>query len=314
MKFRYLLILILPLAQLLIAAEPIKPIPLSIQVDRPLAHFGKRLFFDKRLSKDGTIACVSCHKLNETAYGTDLSAVSKGVNGRQGLRNSPTVYNSVFNFKQFWDGRADTLAHQAIEPVVNSVEMAMKNWDEAIDSIDDDPYYQSLVNSLFDGKFTAKNIQLAIAEFEKTLISPNSPFDQFLRGDNDAISQQQKRGYALFKSYGCIACHQGVNVGGNLFQKIGVMKDINLHKNINKDLGRFSVTGNEWDKHVFKVPSLRLAVKTPPYFHDGSVATIEEAVDIMIKFQLGRQVPEKDRAAIISFLNSLVGTIPKVNP
>jgi len=140
----------------------------------------------------------------------------------------------------------------------------------------------------------------------------NSPFDQYLKGNVNAINDQQKKGYRLFKAYGCVACHQGQNVGGNMFQKFGVLQDITLEPGtLSKDLGRYNVTRNGWDKRVFKVPSLRLVTKTAPYFHDGSVATLEEAVDIMIKFQLGREVPQEDRQAIIAFLGTLVGELPK---
>ncbi len=292
--------------------EPISPIPLNIITDVNKVALGKKLFFDKSLSVDDTISCASCHDL-AMKYGTDLTSVSMGVKGQFGERNSPTVFNSTYNFLQFWDGSAKDLAHQAASPVINPVEMGMESWSDAIEKLSKINDYNHFFEAAYgDSKVTEQRVTDSIAEFEKTLTTPNSLFDKYLRGNKEALNSEQIRGYKLFKSYGCVSCHQGVNVGGNMFQKFGVLKDINLNKNnLNKDLGRFNVTGNEWDKRVFKVPSLRLAVKTPPYFHDGSVATIEEAVDIMIEFQLGREVPIKDRQSIIAFLGTLVGDIPE---
>ena len=291
--------------------EPITPLPLSVQVNAAKAKLGGALFSDKRLSANNKISCASCHDLSK-GHGTDLKQFSTGIDGQLGGRNAPTVYNAVFNFTQFWDGRADSLASQALGPVTNPIEMGMSSWDDVVDKLKGDAAYEKSFKSVYGAKMTAETIVDAIAEFEKTLITSNSSFDQYLRGDKKAITETQKRGYKLFKSYGCIACHQGQNVGGNMYQKFGVLEDIVLQNgSLARDLGRYNVTKNEWDKRVFKVPSLRLAVKTPPYFHDGSIATIEEAVDVMIKFQLGRKVPEADREAIIAFLGSLVGDLPK---
>jgi len=296
----------------LYGGEPITPLPLSVKVNPAKVQLGKSLFFDKRLSVDNTISCASCHELSRS-YGTDLRSGSIGVDGQIGGRNSPTVYNAVFNLSQFWDGRADSLASQALGPVTNPIEMGMSSWDEVVDKLKSDSSYEASFKSIYGGSMTAIRIADAIAEFEKTLITANSPFDQFLRGSSGAITKAQKRGYRLFKSYGCVSCHQGKNVGGNMYQKLGVLEDIVLHSSsLSNDLGRYNVTKNEWDKRVFKVPSLRLAVKTPPYFHDGSVATIEEAVGVMIKFQLGRKVPKADRRDIIDFLGTLVGELPSV--
>ncbi|WP_223787770.1 cytochrome-c peroxidase [Marinicella meishanensis] len=295
------------------ATEPtfITPIPQHMAVDEAKAKLGKTLFFDKRLSTDNSISCATCHDLNG-AFGADGQQFSSGVNGLQGTRNSPTVFNAVFNFKQFWDGRAHDLVEQARGPVTNPVEMGMATWTEVVRKLADDSQYVEAFQQIYGQGINEDLIVDAIAEYEKQLITPNSPFDQFLNGDESAITAKQKKGYELFKAYGCVSCHQGKNVGGNMFQKMGVLKDINLQSgSLNEDLGRYEVTKNEWDKRVFKVPSLRLAVKTAPYFHDGSVKTIEEAVDIMIEFQLGRTVPKDDRSSIIAFLESLVGEIPE---
>lgn len=296
------------------SSEPIEPIPESVPTDAAKVALGKALFYDTRLSKNNNQNCASCHELSSKSYGTDLAATSTGSLGSLGVRNSPTVYNSVFNFTQFWDGRAAHLAEQAQGPVVNPVEMSMANWDEAAAKIKDDPKYQKQFGALYNGEISMNTITDAIAEFEKTLITPNSPFDRWLKGDKNALTEEQKLGYERFKQYGCIACHQGRNVGGNMYQKFGILKDITQNTqfpSLGKDLGRFDITGNDADKHFFRVPSLRLVAKTPPYFHDGSVKTLDEAVKIMIEYQLGREVPQQDVDAIIAFLHSLVGELPK---
>lgn len=292
--------------------EPIQPLPDTVVVNKEKAELGKRLFFETRLSSDGTISCASCHDLN--LWGAESTNVSEGVKQALGDRNSPTVYNSFYNFKQFWDGRADSLSHQAESPVVNPVEMGMSSWDDAVEKLKHDQTprkdssYTEAFMSVYSADISKELIVDAIAEYEKTLVTINAPFDRFLKGEQNAISEIQKKGYGLFKSYGCVACHQGANVGGNMFQKFGVLNDISGQAGtLSQDLGRYNVTKNEWDKRVFKVPSLRLAIKTAPYFHNGSVKTIQEAVQIMIEYQLGRSVPTEDRDAIIAFLGSLVG-------
>lgn len=293
------------------APEPIEPIPASLAIDSAKAELGQRLFFDAGLSRSGDVSCASCHDLG-TKFGTDLRTVSVGIDGRMGRRNSPTVLNAALNFKQFWDGRVDGLTEQAEQPVINPDEMGWSDWSEAVGNVEST--YDADFQRIYGQATNAEDIQHALAEFQKTLLTPNSRFDQYLLGDRSVLSEQEKQGYGYFKSYGCSACHQGANVGGNMFQTFGVLKDINLRAQGNVDLGRYEVTNNEWDKHVFKVPSLRLAVHTPPYFHDGSVETIEEAVNIMIEYQLGRSVPTDHRDDIIAFLHSLVGDLPELTP
>lgn len=278
------------------AREPISPIPMTSDVDPKIAALGKKLFFEKRLSKDGTFSCHTCHLLDK--YGVDL--VPASLDGRFSKRNSPTIFNVKFNFKQLWDGRAADL-HKQLDG------LGPFDWDRGFELLKSDAEYPTLFKEAFGKNVSIELIKIAIVEYEKTLITPNSPFDQFLNGDKAAISQKAKNGYALFKKYGCIACHQGVNVGGNIFQKFGIIKDINLRAKATNDLGRYNVTKNEWDKFVFKVPSLRLAVHTPPYFHDGSVKTIQEAVGIMVEFQLQRTVPDSEIEQIIEFLKTLPG-------
>ena len=295
------------------AQEPIEPISAATSINTAKANLGKQLFFDTRLSIDSTISCASCHDLKD-GFGTDLKRVSTGVGGKLGRRNAPTVFNSSLSFKQMWDGRATDLAEQASFPVIDPKEMGYRSWTEAAEKIGSLRDYTAAFQAVFGKPADADSIQDSLAEFQRTLTTPDAPFDRYLKGDESAISAQQIRGYGFFKSYGCSACHQGANVGGNMFQRFGVLKDINLRAPGSVvDLGRFEVTKNEWDKHVFKVPSLRLAVKTPPYFHDGSAKTIQDAVDIMIEFQLGRTVATDHRDDIIAFLDSLVGTIPEVS-
>lgn len=299
---------------LALAGEPISPIPDKLDTDPDKVALGMLLFNDPRMSINQNQTCASCHSLAPEGYGADVgNAVSAGsVPGKFGGRNSPTVLNSALNFVQFWDGRAAHLAEQAEGPVVNPVEMGMPSWDEVVKRISAIPTYKEQFGKLYNGEISKATITNAIAEFEKTLLTPDSPFDRYLKGDSNALTAQQKRGYELFKSYGCIACHQGQNVGGNMYQKFGILKDIAQDSGtLGRDMGRFEVTGNEMDKHVFKVPSLRLVSKTPPYFHDGSVKTLDGAVKVMVDYQLGRTVPQKDIDDIVSFLESLAGELPQ---
>lgn len=286
--------------------EPIKPIPLKIELDEKKVKLGDKLFHDVRLSHDNTISCATCHKL--TAGGTDHLPCSVGIRGTIGHLNAPTVFNSGFNFKQFWDGRAETLEAQIDGPTHNKGEMG-SSWSEIIGKLEREPDYVTTFNALYAEGITHHNIKEAIATFERSLYTPNSRFDQFLRGDN-VLTSEEKEGYRRFKTLGCISCHQGVNVGGNMFQAFGIMGDYfgQRKKNIvSSDLGRFNVTGDEKDKHVFKVPGLRNVAITAPYFHDGSAQTLEEAIIIMGKYQLGRHLSTEDVTFIVKFLKTLTG-------
>jgi cytochrome c peroxidase len=234
-------------------------------------------------------------------------ARSVGVNGALGDVNSPTVFNSSLNFKQFWDGRATTLEEQAAGPIHNPKEMAT-SWKEIIAKLSKDTHYKSQFKDLY-GTLSETAVANALAEFEKSLITPNSRFDKFLLGDADALTQEEKDGYLLFKSYGCASCHQGVNAGGNLFEKFGVMGNYFADRgNITKaDLGRFNVTQKESDKYQFKIPSLRNVSLTPPYFHDGHAKTLSDAVKVMAKYQLGKKISDEDTRRIVQFLDTLTG-------
>ena len=287
--------------------EAIKPLPLQQELNLKLVALGDRLFHDKRLSQDNTISCASCHVLS--SGGTDRAARSVGVGGARGGIKAPTVYNSGFNFVQFWDGRAETLEKQAAGPVHNPLEMA-SNWSEVLTKLNSDPEAVKAFEELFPEGVTEQAVVTAIAEFERSLVTVNSRFDRWLRGDDDALTLFELRGFGLFKSYGCISCHQGVNVGGNLFAYMGAMGDYfsdRGRKLTEADMGRFNVTHNVDDKHFFKVPSLRLAAINPPYFHDGSVNSLSEAVLTMGRYQLGREIPQDEIEAIVAFLHSLVG-------
>ena len=291
-------------ARAAVAGEPIQPVPQSLQQNPARAELGRRLFRDPRLSGNGRVSCASCHDLERA--GSDGLQHSPGLHGRPTAVNTPTVLNAALNFRQFWDGRADTLEMQADQVMQNPDEMG-GNWEDILRKLAADPAYKAPFAAAYRDGVTRANVQNAIATYQRTLITPNSRFDRYLRGEEDAINAAEKAGYAKFKQYGCVACHQGVNVGGNMFQKFGVMGDYfkARGKPTPADLGRFQVTKLETDKHVFKVPSLRNVVRTAPYFHDGSVNTLQEAVDIMFRYQLGRVASAEDKTSIILFLNTL---------
>ncbi|HEX7634823.1 MAG TPA: cytochrome-c peroxidase [Noviherbaspirillum sp.] len=286
--------------------EPIKPIPVENRLDTRKVALGERLFHDKRLSKDNSISCASCHSL--TQGGADGRTMSIGVGGAIGATNTPTVFNSSLNFRQFWDGRANSLEEQIDGPIHNPKEMG-SSWAEVLARLSKDADLSAQFREIYPTGLQTKNVRDALATFERSLLTPNARFDKYLRGDTKALSASEIKGYQLFKSYGCVACHQGVNVGGNMFQTFGVMADyFSKRGNITQaDLGRYNVTKNEADKHVFKVPGLRNVALTAPYFHDGSARNLSEAVDVMFKYQLGRDAPPLDKMLIIKFLGTLTG-------
>ncbi len=285
-------------------SAPIKPIPNEIKVDARKVQLGKKLFFDPILSKDGTISCASCHDLQNG--GDDGLKFSFGIGGQEGNINSPTVYNTVFNFRQFWDGRAKDLKEQVIGPIENPVEMG-HSMTAAVEILKKNKtYLKDFKNIYFDG-ITNDNVADAIAEFEKALITPDSPFDRYLKGDKEAISQKAKEGYRLFEVKGCVLCHHGMNVGGNFYNKFGIYKDAN-----STNLGRYNITKREEDKYVFKVPSLRNIALTAPYMHDGRMSTLYDAVEFMTEHQLGRYMEPGETDAIVAFLQSLTGEIPVI--
>ncbi|MBE6429407.1 MAG: cytochrome-c peroxidase [Campylobacter sp.] len=279
----------------------ITPLPTNIPYDKEKAMLGKQLYMDTSLSKDGKVSCNTCHDLKK--YGVDNEIFSIGADGvLDEPFNSPTTFNSVFNFVQFWDGKAKNLAEQAKNPFINPKEMALKDEAEVVKRVEANAKYKASFDKIY-GEITMQNITDAIAEFEKTLITPNAPFDRYLNGDENAISSQAKRGWEAFKSNGCVACHQGQNIGGTMYQKIGIFEPYPNQEN----LGRYEITKIESDKMVFKVPSLRNVAKTAPYYHDGSIPTLDACVQFMAYYQLGRFLDQQTVDDIVAFLESLTG-------
>jgi cytochrome c peroxidase len=305
----FLMLLALPVfAQAVLSGnEPITPLPSlqSLNLDERKVKLGDSLFNDVRLSENNSISCSSCHQIG--LGGADGRKTSVGIYGQIGPINAPTVLNSGFNFRQFWDGRAKSLEDQIDGVVHNPKEFASK-WPEIIDKLRKDTSMLGRFRELYPDGLTEKNAKNAIATFERSLVTP-SRFDRFLLGDEKAISIEEGKGYQLFKQYGCVACHQGVNVGGNMYQKFGVFsRYFEKRGDITPaDGGRFNVTNREEDRHVFKVPSLRNVALTAPYFHDASAATLDEAVNVMFINQIGRVAPEENRRLIVKFLQSLTG-------
>ncbi|WP_342630006.1 cytochrome c peroxidase [Nguyenibacter vanlangensis] len=292
------------------AGEVIQPIPQSVPVDWQKAELGRQLFFDKRLSGDGTLNCASCHGLN--TGGVDRMVTATGINGQKGPINTPSVYNAVFNLAQFWNGRAADLAAQAAGPVTNPVEMGSHDWATVAATIAAVPEYATAFGSLYGpNAVTEKTVTNAIAEYEKTLITPDSRFDLYLKGDSRALSAQELRGYARFKQIGCSGCHSGVAVGGDAFEILGLEGPYFQDRDkplTQADLGRFAVTQSRADLQRFKVPNLRNVALTPPYFHDGSAATLEQAIRVMARYQTpAGSLSDQDVADIAAFLRTLTG-------
>jgi len=289
--------------------EPISPIPRSLPLDDRKIALGKRLFHDARLSRDNSVACSSCHNLAKG--GVDGGKRSIGIAGQRTDRNSPTVFNAVFNLAQFWDGRAATLEDQIDGPVNNPKEMA-SSWPAVVAKLAEDAEYRAAFDGIYGG-MEPRHIKNAIADFERSLLTPGSRFDRYLDGDRRAVTHEELKGYELFKGYGCIACHQGVNVGGNLYQRLGVMQTYD-EGSAATDVGRMAITGKREDLLVFKVPGLRNVALTAPYFHDGSIATLEQAVGLMGQYQLGVALPKYDVALIVKFLHTLTGDLEAKAP
>lgn len=287
------------------AKEPIQPIKPVKNIDLGRAELGKKLYFDPRLSKSGFISCNSCHNLS--MGGTDNLRTSIGHRWQQGPINAPTVLNSSLNLAQFWDGRAADLKAQAGGPIANPGEMAFSHT-LAISVLESIPEYVMEFKQVFGTeKIDIDEVTSAIAEFEKTLVTPNAPFDQWLLGDNDALSEQELAGYKLFKESGCVTCHNGEAVGGNSFQKMGVVEPYKAQSSAE---GLSAVTGKDADRFKFKVPTLRNVEMTYPYFHDGGAKTLAEAVDVMGRLQLGKRFSTDENAKIVAFLKTLTGDQP----
>ncbi|ATG90615.1 cytochrome-c peroxidase [Methylomonas koyamae] len=297
------------------AAEPlpsVAPAPADNPTTLEKVTLGKMLYHDPRLSSTGTVSCASCH--NTMLGGEDNRAVAMGVNGQTGGRSAPTVWNAAFNKVQFWDGRADSLEAQAAGPVTNPIEMGMKSWDDVVARLKTIEGYQHAFEKAFGKDSISKeNATKAIAAYERTLITPNSPYDKYLGGDKDAMTKQQIRGMEKAVEVGCTSCHSGPAFNGpGMFQKFPVNSNgyFEAQYHFLKDKGLAEVTKKDSDEHMWKVPTLRNVALTAPYFHNGSVKTLDRAVWLMAKLQLNKELSDGDVADIVAFLNALTGEFP----
>jgi len=286
---------------IVLADEPITPIPTDVPYNKAKAKLGKQLFFETMLSKDESVACVSCH--NIYSGGADPRVVSGGFGGQKGNIQSPTVLNAVFNFRQFWNGRARDLFEQAGGPLQNPVEHNMTP--ELVEQRLKASPYKKKFEAIYKNGVSFENTLDAIAEYEKTLTTPNSRFDLYLKGKLQ-LSKDEMRGYELFKQYGCVSCHNGKNVGGNSFAKIGLFKE---YINARAYPDRYAITNEAIDKQVYKVPTLRNIELTAPYFHDGSQKNLIGAIKIMGEYNLGVEIKDKDLILIEEFLKTLTGKL-----
>ena len=294
--------------------EPVRPIPDSLAVDARKVALGEALYHDTRLSGDGTVSCATCHGINTA--GVDNKQYSEGIKGQLGGVNAPTSFNACFNFVQFWDGRAATLAEQAGGPPLNPVEMGSASFDEIAARLSADADFTARFKAVYPEGLNEQTITDAIAEYEKTLVTPNSPFDRYLKGNKQALTAEQVEGYALFKEYNCATCHAGVNMGGLSYELMGKRADYFKDREINAksgltdaDNGRWAQTKVERDRYRFKTPTLRNVALTWPYYHDGSVPTLDKAIDMMARYQVGREMPAADVQKVQSFLQALTGEL-----
>lgn len=304
---KYCLLLALVLPGMGWATEPVQPVEAAKPGSPEKVELGKMLFFEPRLSKSNAISCNSCHNL--ATGGVDNQVSSLGHKWKEGPINSPTVLNSSLNFVQFWDGRAKDLKEQAAGPIANPLEMAFTH-KLAVETLHTLPEYRTRFTEVYGKEdFGIDEVTDAIAAFEETLITPNAPFDRWLKGDDKALTAQQLTGYQLFKDKGCTACHNGVAIGGNSYQKMGLVK---RYQTSNPAQGRGAVTGEKQFIGWFKVPTLRNIALTYPYFHDGAVWDLKEAVQIMADIQLGQRLSEQEAEDMTAFLKSLTGDQPQI--
>lgn len=292
-------------AAAVLESEPIVPIPLTAKVDEAKAALGQKLFHDPRLSHDEATACATCHRLAQG--GDDGRPFAVTIDGTPHSRNTPTIFNVALNSRYHWDGAVRTLEAEA-EAALHSQAMMNTNWPELMAKLRADPDYVAGFNAAYPSGLIQEHVLDALAIYERSLLTPNARFDQYLRGQ-DALTVEEKRGYQLFKAYGCATCHQGVNVGGNMFQKFGIFRGVGTSNRDETadDLGRFTITGAARDRRVFRVPSLRNVAVTAPYYHDGRVHTLAEAVDLMARRQLGKTLTAEEISLIVQFLRTLTG-------
>lgn len=295
-------------------AEPLVALPQQVALDPDKVALGARLFADRRFGKDDSLACASCHDLSQGGADTRPASrvFSEAVGGARHIFNTPTVYNAGLNYRQQWTGGSTTL-EEVVDKVVSSPRVFASSWPDVLAKLAaDKPLVAQFERAYPQRGLSRETVQDSLAVFQRSLLTP-SPFDRYLRGDVAAISDDERQGYERFKAYGCVACHQGVNVGGNMLQRFGAMNDYFADRAKagapagDGDAGRFLVTKKDEDKHVFKVPSLRNVALTAPYFHNGSATTLDEAVEVMFRYQLGRAAPAQDKALIVKFLHSLTG-------
>lgn len=298
------------------------PVPAGNPMNPAKIKLGRQLYFDPRVSRTGTVSCNSCH--NVMAGGDDNRDFSMGVEGKLGGRSAPTVWNAAFMTVQFWDGRAPSLEEQAKGPMTNALEMGMGSHALVIDRLKQVPGYMSAFKAAFGGlnPVTLDNAVKAIASYERTLITPNSPYDRFLKGDKKALGAAAQRGMELVQSIGCTTCHMGPNLAGptalpmgvGFFQKFPAFPDAELEKKyrFTKDPGRMEATRKEVDRDMWRVATWRNIAMTAPYFHNGSVKTLDEAVRVMAKLQLHKTLPDNEVKDIVEFLNSLTGEFPQL--
>ncbi len=302
----------LPLSQLYagtsLGQAAIQPLPQTHGLDPEIVALGRQLFMDTRLSEDN-VSCISCHNIHEA--GADSRKVSIDISGGDDIMNTPTLFNVGFNASLTWIGQHISLEEQVDMVLANSRHMN-GNWDNVLQRLALDPNYVKRFNQLYEKGLSRDTVKHAIAYFERSLITPDAAFDRYLRGDKDAITDDQKSGYELFRQFGCISCHQGMNIGGNVSARLGTF--LNPFEGSAFDsrqraynLGRYSFTGKDEDKRVFRVPSLRNVAKTPPYFHTGMISDLEQAVKFMAKYQVGRAISDEDARLIAEFLRSLSG-------
>ena len=289
------------------------PAPADNPTTADKVALGKMLYHDPRLSSSGTVSCASCH--NTMLGGEDNRGGSVGVGGQVGGRSAPTVWNAAFNKVQFWDGRAASLEEQAAGPVTNPIEMGMKSWDDVVKRLKSIEGYQQAFKKAFGKDSISKDTATkAIAAYERTLITPNSPFDRYVKGDKSAMTEQQIRGMNKAVELGCTGCHSGPAFNGpGTFQKFPVISNgyFEAQYGFSDDKGRAEVTGKKEDENFWKVPTLRNVALTAPYFHNGKVKTLDKAVWLMAKLQLGQDLSDAEVADIVAFLNALTGEFPK---
>lgn len=291
------------------AEEPITPLPTSVELDPAKVALGQKLFMDKRLSHGDENACSSCHLVSRG--GADGQRLSPGLAGHAGVTNTLTIFNALLNYRLNWDGRTLSPSSQVQSAIADPTLMG-SNWPEIMGKLSADSGLTAAFRNVYPDGMSAASITDAIVTYERSLITPDAPFDRYLRGDVTALDGEEIEGYRLFKDYGCTSCHQGQNVGGNMLQVLGVVGEPGQYFKASgtptqADLGRYNRTGDEADRFVFRVPSLRNVAVTAPYFNNGSIATLPDAIRAMARYQLGRQMPDRDVDLIAAFLKTLTG-------